>query len=216
MASLAGAFAAVLLASTALTPANAGDMTFERALNVDKEPHNWLLHHGNYQGHRFSHLKEINTDTAKNLKVAETVEQKDRIEQGGTVKPRDRFAGGAPKTNVRLYGSLKGVDPATGETKVALKLEYPNISGALATAGNLVFLGHYDGTISAYDAKTLKEAWSFNVGTPMQAPAMSYSVNGKQYVAVLVGARMPPLIMQNAPELKNMTTSSTLYVFALQ
>jgi alcohol dehydrogenase (cytochrome c) len=148
--------------------------------------------------------------------VLETIEQKDFVDQGGTVNPRERFAGGAPKTNDRLYGSLKAIDPATGETKVALKLEYPNLTGALATAGNLVFLGHYDGTFSAYDAKTLKEVWSFNTGTPIQAPAMTYSVNGKQYVAVLVGARMWPIILQNAPELKNLTTSSTLYVFALQ
>src|SRR5205809_4879087 len=62
-----------LLAATALTPASAADMTFERALNADKEPQNWLLHHGNYQGHRFSALKEINTNNVKNLKVAFTV-----------------------------------------------------------------------------------------------------------------------------------------------
>jgi hypothetical protein len=43
---------------------------------------------------------------------------------------------------------------------------------------------------------------------------MSYSGNGKQYVAILVRARMWPYIIQNAPELKNMTTTSTLYVFA--
>ena len=48
-------------------------MTFERALNSDKEPQNWILHHGNYQGHRFSPLKEINTDTVKNLKLVFTV-----------------------------------------------------------------------------------------------------------------------------------------------
>jgi alcohol dehydrogenase (cytochrome c) len=148
--------------------------------------------------------------------VLETVEQKDFEADGGTVKPRERFAGGAPKTNDRLYGSLKAVDPTTGETKVALRLEYPNLAGALATGGNLVFLGHYDGTFSAYDAATLKEVWSFNVGSPIQAPAMTYAVNGKQYVAVLVGARMWPIILQNAPELKNLTTSSMLYVFALQ
>src|SRR5271169_2128571 len=53
--------------------ADAADMSFERALKVDQEPQNWLLHHGNYQGHRFSKLKEINTDTVKNLKVAFTV-----------------------------------------------------------------------------------------------------------------------------------------------
>ena len=48
-----------LLTATALTPVRAADMTFERALNAAKEPQNWLLHHGNYQGHRFSPLMEI-------------------------------------------------------------------------------------------------------------------------------------------------------------
>jgi glucose dehydrogenase len=47
--------------------ADATDMSFERALKVDQEPQNWLLHHQNYQGHRFSGLKEINTDTVANL-----------------------------------------------------------------------------------------------------------------------------------------------------
>jgi alcohol dehydrogenase (cytochrome c) len=145
----------------------------------------------------------------------ETVEQKDFVDQGGAVKPRERFAGGAPRTPNRLYGSLKAVDPATGEIKAVQKLQYPNFAGVLATAGNVVFLGHYDGTFAAYDANTLNEMWSFNVGSPIQAPPVSYSVNGKQYIAVLVGASMSAFIMQNAPELKNQSTASMLYVFAL-
>src|ERR1700726_3564500 len=71
--SLAGTLLGALLVATALTPVRAADMTFERALGVEKEPQNWLLHHGNYQGHRFSLLKDINTDTVKNLKPAFTV-----------------------------------------------------------------------------------------------------------------------------------------------
>jgi alcohol dehydrogenase (cytochrome c) len=71
--SLAGTFLSSLLLATALTPVNAADMTTERALNVQREPQNWLLHHGNYQGHRFALLKEINTDTVKNLKPVFTV-----------------------------------------------------------------------------------------------------------------------------------------------
>jgi alcohol dehydrogenase (cytochrome c) len=145
----------------------------------------------------------------------ELVEQKDMVDLGGTVKPRERFTGGAVRTPDRLYGSLKAVDPTTGETKAAQKLTYPNMAGVLATAGNLIFLGHYDGTFAAYDAKTLNEVWSFNVGSPIQAPPVSYSINGKQYVAVLVGARMWPFIVENAPELKNLTTASMLYVFSL-
>ncbi len=57
----------------------------------------------------------------------------------------------------------QGCRTATGDTKAALKLEYPNYSGALATAGGLVFIGHVDGTLTAHDAKTLKEVWSFSV-----------------------------------------------------
>src|SRR6266852_9917407 len=59
----AGALVGSLLMATALTPARAADMTDERALNPQREPQNWILHHGNYPGHRFSLLKEINTDT---------------------------------------------------------------------------------------------------------------------------------------------------------
>ena len=136
-------------------------------------------------------------------------------DQGGPVQWRSRFAGGGQKTTERLYGSLKAVDPATGDTKATLKLEYPNYSGALATAGNLVFIGHADGTLTAHDAKTLKEVWSFSVGSGINAPPISYSVNGKQYIAVLVGSRQSINVLQNAPELKNTATASMLYVFGL-
>ncbi|HEY2135133.1 MAG TPA: PQQ-binding-like beta-propeller repeat protein, partial [Xanthobacteraceae bacterium] len=145
----------------------------------------------------------------------ETVQQKDFVDQGGTLTPRERFAGGGQKTNERLYGSLKAVDPTTGEIKAGLKLTYPNYSGALATAGNLVFIGEADGSFSAHDAKTLQEVWSFNVGTGINAPAVSYSVNGKQYIAVLAGSRQSPFVVGNAPELKNTATASMLFVFGL-
>ena len=61
----AGALMASLLAARALTPVQAADMTFDRALNASKEPQNWLLHHGNFEGYRFSRLKDIITDTVK-------------------------------------------------------------------------------------------------------------------------------------------------------
>jgi alcohol dehydrogenase (cytochrome c) len=145
----------------------------------------------------------------------ETAEQKDMDDQGGSVKWRERFTGGGIKTPERLYGSIKAVDPTTGEIKASERLDYPNVGGALATAGNLVFFGLPDGTFSARDAKTLKELWSFNVGTGINAPPITYSVNGKQYVAVLVGSRQAPNIIPLSPELKNTSTASMLFVFAL-
>src|SRR5256885_468886 len=68
MMSRTGTIIGSLLLATALTPASAADMTHERALNAAKEPQNWLLHYNNYEGHRFSTLKEINLDSVKNLK----------------------------------------------------------------------------------------------------------------------------------------------------
>jgi alcohol dehydrogenase (cytochrome c) len=68
-----GALVCSFLMSTALTPARATDMTDQRTLNPQREPQNWILHHGNYQGHRYSLLKEINADTVKNLKPVFTV-----------------------------------------------------------------------------------------------------------------------------------------------
>jgi alcohol dehydrogenase (cytochrome c) len=48
-------------------------------------------------------------------------------------------------------------------------------------------MGHSHGQFAAYDADTLAQVWSFNLGTPITAPPMSYSVGGKQYIAVVAG-----------------------------
>ena len=73
--------------------------------------------------------------------------------------------------------------------KIVAKGEFPIPikSGMLSTGGDLLFTGHRDGRFAAYDADTLKELWSFSLGTPITAPPMSYAVGGKQYVAVVAG-----------------------------
>jgi alcohol dehydrogenase (cytochrome c) len=110
---------------------------------------------------------------------------------------------------------VKAVDPLTGETKAQFKMQYPNWGGTLATAGNLVFNGTIDGTFYAFDAKTLQELWSFNAGTGITAPPITYSVNGKQYIAVLVGSRQTQQTLAEFPELKSASVASMLYVFGL-
>jgi alcohol dehydrogenase (cytochrome c) len=64
---------AMLTAAAIGSHATAADMSFERALKVEREPQNWLLHHQDYQGHRFSALKQIDTNTVGNLRLAFTV-----------------------------------------------------------------------------------------------------------------------------------------------
>jgi len=88
---------------------------------------------------------------------------------------------------VTAHGALWALDLKTGKVLGKETFQPPTESGMLSTDGDLLFTGHMNGKFSAYDATTLKEVWSFNVGTPITAPPMTYSVGGKQYVAVVAG-----------------------------
>ena len=68
LAQWAASFAGALVAATAF----AADVTRDRLVNSEREPQNWLNHHGNYEAHRFSGLDQINKSNVKNLKVAFT------------------------------------------------------------------------------------------------------------------------------------------------
>jgi len=156
--------------------------------------------------------------TVEGCNKLNTAEQKSFEDQGGTVKPRERFTGGGSSVlqdGSKRYGALKAIDPVTGETKATAKLPYPNFGGALATAGSLVFNGGLDGHFAAYDGKTMRELWSFDAGTGIQAPPITFSVNGKQYIAILAGSRQNPVIYNDYPELKNTSPASMMYVFGL-
>jgi alcohol dehydrogenase (cytochrome c) len=85
------------------------------------------------------------------------------------------------------HGALWALDVRTGKVIAKEQFPIPNESGMLGTGGNLLFTGHHTGAFSAYDADTLKEVWSFSLGTPITAPPMTYSVGGKQYIAVVAG-----------------------------
>src|SRR5712675_489343 len=107
-------------------------------------------------------------------------------------------------------------DPLTGEIKHKVHVPYPNNSGALTTAGGLVFTGFTDGTFVAYDDTTLEQLWKINVGIGFNAPPMTFEVNGKQYVAVLSG--LSPITRrrhQFTPELREQSNQTMLFVFAL-
>ena len=49
----------------------------------------------------------------------------------------------------------------------------------------------------------------------MNAPPMTYAVGGRQFVAIMVGARMSPAIIKQSPELHHMATASMVFVFSL-
>jgi len=65
--------------------------------------------------------------------------------------------------------------------------EQPLIGGVLATAGGLVFNGEGNGLFRAFDAANGKLLWEHQLGAGVNAPATSYTVDGKQYIAVAAG-----------------------------
>ncbi|MEE8307602.1 MAG: PQQ-dependent dehydrogenase, methanol/ethanol family [Gammaproteobacteria bacterium] len=65
-------------------------------------------------------------------------------------------------------------------------------SGAMSTAGNLVFYGNVSGMLKAVNAKTGKVLWEFDVGTGIIQSPMTYTIGGKQYLAVVAGRTKGP------------------------
>jgi alcohol dehydrogenase (cytochrome c) len=99
------------------------------------------------------------------------------------------WLGGAFKTipSEQQWGRLVAVNLDTGKVAWGVKTDQPLIGGVLATAGDLVFNGEANGWFKAFDAKSGKVLWRYNAGAGVNAPAVSYMVNGKQYVAVAAG-----------------------------
>jgi len=99
------------------------------------------------------------------------------------------WLGGAFKTipSEQQWGRLVAVNLDTGKIAWGVKTPQPLIGGVLATAGDLVFNGEGNGWFKAFDARTGKELWKYNAGAGVNSPAVSYMVNGKQYIAVAAG-----------------------------
>ncbi len=99
------------------------------------------------------------------------------------------WLGGAFKVipSEKQWGRLAAVNLDTGKMAWKVDTDQPLIGGVLATAGNLVFNGEGNGMVSAFDARNGKKLWSFNCGAGVNAPPTSYTVDGKQYIAVAAG-----------------------------
>ena len=87
---------------------------------------------------------------------------------------------------------LRALNIQTGEVAWELPQTGPANSwgGTLSTAGGLVFFGEDSGTLMAVDASSGKRLWEFPVNSLWKASPMSYSFNGKQYIAVASGSNI--------------------------
>ena len=84
-------------------------------------------------------------------------------------------------------GGVKAWDPVKQKQVWFNKDDLPYSGGMMTTQGNLAFHGDVRGWFKALDAKTGKELWKFNTGSGITAAPMTYTLDGKQYIAVVSG-----------------------------
>ena len=86
------------------------------------------------------------------------------------------------------WGVLSAIDLQDhGKIRWQVKTERPLVGGVLATAGDVVFTGEGNGDFNAYHSATGQKLWHFNCGAGVNAPAVTYELDGRQYVAVAAG-----------------------------
>jgi alcohol dehydrogenase (cytochrome c) len=85
-------------------------------------------------------------------------------------------------------GSLIALDPSTGRIRWRMKTLGTPSAGLLTTAGGLLFAGDHFGYAMALDAQTGNVLWKFYTGAPIRGSFITYTLNGKQYVAIPAGS----------------------------
>ena len=94
----------------------------------------------------------------------------------------------------------------------------PFLTAALSTTGGWVLIGDIDRRVHIFDAENGRELWSTRLGTSVQGFPITYSVNGKQYIAVMTGLgggsprNVPATI---APDIRIPQSGQALYVLGL-
>jgi alcohol dehydrogenase (cytochrome c) len=108
------------------------------------------------------------------------------------------------------YGSVTAFDTVKHKVIAKAVTDIEIRSGAIDTAGGLVFTALQDGWIVAYNDDTLEELWRFNVGTALKGAPVTYAIGPKQYLAVQAGGRhLHPVKYDGFQD------ASYLFVFAL-
>jgi alcohol dehydrogenase (cytochrome c) len=87
-----------------------------------------------------------------------------------------------------VVGHFVAINPLTGEKKWEVPLaDMPSSAGMLVTGGGLVFTGKLTGEVVALDEETGQTLWQFKTGSSVNATAITYTHNGRQYVTIASG-----------------------------
>ena len=92
-----------------------------------------------------------------------------------------------PANHGDVGGRFIAFDPVSGQTKWAIDDRFQDWGGALTTGGGLVFYGTLTGEFRAVDIKSGKVLWKFKAPSGIIGNPITYTYQGKQYVAILSG-----------------------------
>ncbi|WP_055046109.1 pyrroloquinoline quinone-dependent dehydrogenase [Devosia sp. A16] len=115
--------------------------------------------------------------------------------EGCTYNPKSRPEG----EKGYLTGAIVAIDTATGQISKRTDFSSTGRGGLLSTAGGVVIGTSSNGDIFALDDTSLERLWNFNVGTMIDAPPITFQVNGKQYIGLAVGPGGVGLGFHNYP-----------------
>lgn len=102
-------------------------------------------------------------------------------------KPGDGFRGGAVQRLIEVQrASLRAIDVAAGEKRWEFPYTAQSWAGVLSTASGLVFAGS-SGNFMAFDAQSGKNLWRYQTGASLYAGAITYMLDGRQYVLMPSG-----------------------------
>ena len=112
-------------------------------------------------------------------------------------------------------GSLRAIDPMTGEMKWSAGVDIPRIAGVLSTAGGLVFTGAQTGEFEAFDAETGEKVWQFQTGSGIVGQPVTWEMDGRQYVSVVNGSGAVYVLFSGDERLADIPTGGAVWTFAL-